>query len=516
MLPVLPGNKNVIATKTRILPPYKTEFTALIFLVVVNIAYSIFMSDFAELRIEPFFLNFPIFIGEVVLGFLLLLAADKSYFEGYRITTNHYWLISLLGFILIKAFLGYIFYSPLALRNAALYYYFLFAVLVYYFYQPFLFTYLFKSEKDKALTLALVLFLILSRFVCEYYLYSYLVVIVILLLEIKPLLARFLIAISLIWIFPFTPFLSTSRGSLLANGAALSYVIFLLLCFIIRKGWMKFVCFAFIIPSIVLGSYSAMSDGTRERVNDFIFVRQWQTLYKDAREIANQRIRVGRRNFEFGVLLFEDNQKNQVKPSKQRRFSAKEGWSTAPVNTDAASETVVSIDKPAAEEESLLNYRHRIASAGNVVWRLLLWEDMMDEMGAGIKKSPTILVWGFPFGKPIRSKRQEAISLAFPIQTGWLEPHNAFFHIIYRTGLIGLAFVVAAVWKFIQLSRKVIQLKSVSGALLLSSLVYWIVFSMTTVALELPHYAIFFWTLVGFSAAYIDAKSKQQALNVEC
>jgi len=92
--------------------------------------YSIFAGDFAEWNISLPFLDFPIFIGEILLFVcvaLLMAAHFKSkpqYDRRVVIVVALY-----IGWVLVKALTGYLSMGPLALRNAALFYYPLFFII---------------------------------------------------------------------------------------------------------------------------------------------------------------------------------------------------------------------------------------------------------------------------------------------------------------------------------------------------------------------------------------------------
>ena len=120
--------------------------------------YSIFWSNFSELNIRFSFLNFPVFVGEILLGFCLIMFFLKCIFSPIKFNRWHYLILFYALFILGKAFHGYSQWGALAFRNAALFYYAAFAVIGYYFYSS-------RFFSNKFIKYALLSLLISSFFV---------------------------------------------------------------------------------------------------------------------------------------------------------------------------------------------------------------------------------------------------------------------------------------------------------------------------------------------------------------
>jgi len=99
------------------------------------LAVSIFFSWFAQLHIQLSFLPFPIFIGEILLLIclvLLVFICQNTAFFSRRVVV----LLSLyFSWIIIKGAINYHYDGPLTCRNAALFYYPIFAVFAYCFYR---------------------------------------------------------------------------------------------------------------------------------------------------------------------------------------------------------------------------------------------------------------------------------------------------------------------------------------------------------------------------------------------
>ncbi len=147
---------------------------------------------------------------------------------------------------------------------------------------------------------------------------------------------------------------------------------------------------------------------------------------------------------------------------------------------------------------SNVTVRSKDLEYGNLIFRLYIWHDMLEDM---IKDNAWL---GINFGKPQRSKRLEMLLWAVGEwqRDGWITPHNSFFHVIYRAGIVGFVLVGLFFWLFIRTVRKILRVKSLTGIVLVSLLIYWIIIACFLVILELPYNAIPFWSLFGITLAY--------------
>lgn len=135
---------------------------------------------------------------------------------------------------------------------------------------------------------------------------------------------------------------------------------------------------------------------------------------------------------------------------------------------------------------------------GNMLFRIFIWRDMLSDLA---QEKP---LFGFSFGKPQRSLSIEILDQARGEWTrdGWITPHNGFLHVIYRAGIIG-AFMIAGFFTVLfALTKEFIQKRAVTGLLLVSILIFWIVVASFLVVLELPYQAIPFWALFGIALSY--------------
>ncbi len=137
---------------------------------------------------------------------------------------------------------------------------------------------------------------------------------------------------------------------------------------------------------------------------------------------------------------------------------------------------------------------------GNIVFRLFIWRDMAHEF----IQDPRAWLGGFSFGHPQRSRSLEVLNVGTGdwSRDGWITPHNSFFHIIYRAGILGVFLIGVLFFMTCRLVVDFFKMNSIEGGLLVGVLVYWLVLSNFLVILEFPYNAILFWSLFGITMAY--------------
>ena len=142
---------------------------------------------------------------------------------------------------------------------------------------------------------------------------------------------------------------------------------------------------------------------------------------------------------------------------------------------------------------------------GNILFRWFIWEDMWDDLIAARS------LWGVGLGKPQRSKSLEILDWATMewSRDGWITPHNSFYHMVYRAGIIGVLIVGGIFLTFVRLCKIFIAKRSFTGILLLSILIYWMVMANFLVILELPYNAVLFWMILGMTYAYAKGENNE-------
>lgn len=186
----------------------------------VCFGYTTFWSNFSELNIQFAFLDFPIFIGEICLGLCLLLFAVYQKIGRFPLKKWHAAVFVYILWLLFKALSGYHQYGPLAFRNAALFYYPLFAVLSFSFYKREFF-----NEKTIFTLFAVIVAARLSINFSTYYYYPALGLLAIFLLMQKKNWVKYPGLLLLFTIFPPKIFLYDSKSAIIANMVAISVLV---------------------------------------------------------------------------------------------------------------------------------------------------------------------------------------------------------------------------------------------------------------------------------------------------
>ena len=159
------------------------------------------------------------------------------------------------------------------------------------------------------------------------------------------------------------------------------------------------------------------------------------------------------------------------------------------------------VSTPAMEQPQ--KHRSLDAEYNNMLFRLFIWRDMMDEF---LQKSHILgnFLLGINLGEPQRSISLEILDRAEGEwrRDGWITPHNSYLHLIYRGGLVGLGIVIGLFILLSRLTKQFVSTRGTTGILLISILIYWAIITNFLVILEMPYNAIPFWTLVGMTVAY--------------
>lgn len=146
----------------------------------------------------------------------------------------------------------------------------------------------------------------------------------------------------------------------------------------------------------------------------------------------------------------------------------------------------------------------------NAVFRILIWRDMWRDL---VREKPIL---GFSFGRPFRSRSLEMLHWGDGdwARDGWIEPHNSYLHIIYRTGIVGILLIFSFLFILFKMIKHFILIKSITGILLCGIIINWFAAANFLVIFELPYTAIPIWTIYGMTFAYcyktreIDCKEK--------
>jgi len=260
--------------------------TGLFLIGLYSLGSFLFIRRFAELHIQLDFLNFPIFIGEVLLLLCLILLFTKWKINHrefpiksrpigafLRCNWPYLALFAYFLFVLLKAFYGYFKWGPLAFRHAAMFYYPLFAVFGYYFYRRSFFS----NKKSVFLALLLIFIPRFIPFYGHFLFISFLLVFV--LVKAYPHKIKRYALLSLLLIFtPYDLMFNTARSILVANVATIIFIIFVF--FILAKIRVRYK-FAIIALAIISFSIALIKLGDINAVKSLIRVKELIKTYHE-------------------------------------------------------------------------------------------------------------------------------------------------------------------------------------------------------------------------------------------
>lgn len=495
---------------------------------VLGYFYTLFHHDFADIHIQLPFLDFPIFVGEIFLFICFFLLIVKLILLGRKPNKWHYLYFVALLFVLIKAISGYLTWGSLALRHSALFYYTLFAWFGYYFFRKEFFT-------SKTAIALIALMIISLRFFTFYHYFTitYLALILILTTLISSKSIKVIIFILLALLPPqrYGLIFHCSRTFLLSNIIASSFILFATLTIISLKRWKKIsLCLLFIV--LIFISIVLKSD--KNAIRSMVHVNEAMIRYKIASAkiskdvdstnfLVFKKVRIynsetdllqeGKHNF-INFFSFLRHQPNNLsaKSGTTEKFTAKEAITTNAqlvIQKDNISNPVADIQNSREQAKNKndkgvkkVQPRDLGVAFNNISFRLFIWQDMLDMI---YMKMPLL---GFDFGLPFRSKRLETLnwgrdSWGFD---GWIAAHNSYLEILFRSGLVGVFYIMSIFALLLMLIKVSIANKSFVGILLCGVLINWLTAANLLVILELPYSAIPLWILFGMTLRYLTSK----------
>jgi O-Antigen ligase len=430
---------------------------------------SIFFSYFAQMHLTLSCLPFPIFVGEIVMFICILLLAgvcrDGRVFDRRAIV-----LLSLyFGWVLVKALINYHYDGPLTCRNAALFYYPIFAVFTYCFYQKA------KISREALMALAfLAAGILFFKIMTVWYWWTYVTLFVIAVLNTKSDKLRWLgwIFLAVIFLLGKEYLYKGPRAHFISVFGAVVFLVFYFGALLVKHRY-------YVRLGILLISF-------------FIFIMGF-FIFSNRNDIYSVTSLKGMINtYQAFDKRYREKEASYV-PQKLtvHLYNPKEF-------TPSFTGDILSI--------RIRNGRSLELNENNIVFRLFVWRDMAHEL---IQERAW---WGFSFGHPQRSRSLEVLDWAKPewSRDGWITPHNSFFHIIYRAGILGIFLLAALLFMLYGLVRDFFNMDSVEGGFLVGGLIYWLVLSNFFVILEFPYNAVIIWTLFGITWRYRDELKGQK------
>ncbi len=251
------------------------DSTSLILIGLISLGYCLFDKKFAELHISFSFLNFPIFIGEIIffLCLILLLAKLKINHQinivklksiPVILKNNRFYILLIFYyiFVLTKAFWGYSKHGPLAFRHAALFYYSFFAVFGRIFYRSSFF------DDKKILFICLIfLSIFMSPVFYDYFAFACFIFVFVLLNSHPNRAVKYLLFLAILASFPYKTLLITSRTMLVSNLAALIFIAISLFLILKRNSRILVVSVAIMFLVLVVAQKIVDKDSVESLIN---------------------------------------------------------------------------------------------------------------------------------------------------------------------------------------------------------------------------------------------------------
>ncbi|OGX23487.1 MAG: hypothetical protein A2Y03_04905 [Omnitrophica WOR_2 bacterium GWF2_38_59] len=457
----------------------------------------VFNSTFAELHIKLSCLDFPIFIGEILMFICLI----WFFFKDKKIKKIPFrygiCLIVYLLFILLKAIYGYFIWGPLAFRHAALFYYPIFAFFSYSFYSREYF-----DTKRKILIISIILLLFISRVFVPDWIYTCLCIAFVLVLSLPKIWMKVVFITFLLVLTPYRHFMNISRMGMLSNVVSIVFTVSIL-CFFAFSRKRNLINVFIVCASVVLLLLVISLKMNKDRFASIFNV----TLIKETIAIYDKALNEGLKNFTYKKLtvkLYNENPINYIFENVEfekedlSRHDVRDDDNNKVVLQDKQKELVLVNESVAKSSPGNVYEKIEVYRMVNIVFRLFIWTDVVEE----IKTEKKML--GLDFGKPFRSKRLEILNWGTIEwqRDGWIAIHNSYLNLLYRGGIVGVFFIVCVFVILFRMIKYFIIERLLSGILLCSVIIYWMVSANFLTIFELPQYAIPFWIIFGFTFAY--------------
>jgi len=251
-----------------------------------------------------------------------------------------------------------------------------------------------------------------------------------LLLQLKNKILKYISILVFVVVFPYRLLFTVARGILLSEIIACVFLFIALFSLLKIKLKYKVLSSLFLLSifTLFLHSFADKSAVKSSTTLGVILKRyhQYANLVEEKKDNFKART-------DISVKLYKKNFAKQPIPQKV------EAKQPIPQKVEAKQPIPQKV-----EVKQLKEYRSLGTAYTNILWRAFVWRDMLTEVFA----NKAFL--GVDFGKPFRSKSVEILRWERGGSTGWLEPHNSYIHILYRTGVIGLLFIIVLWGLFIR------------------------------------------------------------------
>ncbi|MFH0754644.1 MAG: O-antigen ligase family protein [Candidatus Omnitrophota bacterium] len=473
----------------------KNVLAWIVFLAVVllSVGYSLFGSVFAEIFIPVPVLGWPLFVGEMVFLLALTALCAGGFLKILSFKQKLFWSLFFI-WILIMAFTGFSSVGLLAFRHAAIFYYSFF-MLVFYLIMPRIMI----SKTLAWVAVAGLTLLISFKQVHQFYVVSYFIVLVILLWNLLPRRMIFVFLLGLFVAGNPVYLLSGPRTHMIGLVVAGVFLLSTGLYLIRKRVHYSLACMtvAVYVGLVFLGMSVVNQADLKSMTELRSLLKSYVVLRQDTRDLVKHYVP------EFVQPKYYNPDKVGVRwvADAPDVFDVTDVPARGDLGSVHGAEIKDSQEVLNARAVEVLREQEGRLSIknANALFRLLIWRDMLDEL-----KENYHWVAGFGFGKPLRSKTIEVLGWANSEwkRDGWIEPHNSFFHVLYRSGLLGFLLIGALFFAFGSALIVFVRLRAWQGVLLSAAVLYWLVAANFVLVLELPYYAIPFWSLCGAMLAY--------------
>ena len=542
--------------------------------------YIVLGRPFAELHIQLSFLDFPIFIGEILLFLCLCLFLVKNKYHWTKINQRQMWFVAYFTFVIMKALYGYSQWGPLAFRDAALFYYPIFIMFGYSFYRKDFFT----VKRTVSLSL-LIIVMFFVRVYDDYWTLACFILAFILVCSLRTQWLKYILLAILVLVTPYKFLFQTSRMMMLANSIAMAYLMVAFYLILKIKRELKVAIFVLSAFLVIGGAMKFMDRNAARSIIGFEKIKEAFDAYNvDVLKALGRYDAAHPKEFQ-GVAVYNPNQpiffnlynpkKMQAElpgtPASSASTAVSEPSTVAPGASTAVSKpsTVESPALTAVSEPATVAPGASTAASGlapaqsssqqtavklynpNAFPFLKAHEDVARSVSMSVEtgvmeKGPSgrdfdgavvnalfrIFIWrdmltelirekpvlGFNFGKPLRSISVETLHWGESEwrRDGWIGAHNSYLDMIYRAGIVGLALILAAFIVLWAMIKKSVQCRSVIGILLCATIINWFIAANFLLILELPYTAIPIWTLFGMTYAYVQSLERHFAPKAKC
>lgn len=467
---------------------------------------SLFESIFSKIHIKLPFLNFPLFLGEMLLMLTVGLLTFKYFYFKEKFNVRPWVLYAII--VLIYIVVGYLQWGPLALRNGAMFLYVIFALGSYHFYSSLMV----QSEKLKWVALAFIFAVLILHLIGDYYWYTYVILFTMFIINKLPKKYAWFIPVFLV-LFQMDIIFSGARAHLMGVLTGVIYLTVISVFFFIKlsKRWQwgiiitVFICFFLYGIKKEPNAMKSMTDlATLSKlyINYSFLSQERRQEYQPPLIKSRLYNPPSQRNISSDKFLYSSKISNRFL-FEEKDYENKESILTASTLTRNM-EIILSENVNSMQSKNVEFSRNLDVAYHNSLFRVFIWQDMMNELFR------TNIIFGVGLGKPQRSVTIEVLGWADTEwkRDGWIAPHNSYLHFLYRAGVFGFIVLFLLFKVLFDLTKIFIQRKNIYGILLLSILVYWVVMAAFSVILEVPYYAIFFWSLLGVTYAYAFPKTR--------